>query len=62
MGDRREQGYNERTQICSRESSTQALQPFSFSLLAGSQHINSSHFVSYSWLNGGEPSAAILLE
>lgn len=36
----------------SRESSTQALRPFSFSLLAGTQHVNSSHVVSYSQFDG----------
>ncbi len=43
------------TQMYSRESSTQALRPFSFSLLAGSQHVNSSHIVSYSQFDEGEP-------
>lgn len=50
------------TQMYSRESSTQALWPFSFSLLAGSQHVNSSHVVNYSQFDEGEPTAAILLE
>jgi len=49
-----EQGYNKHRSA--------PYKPSSFSLLAGSQHINSSHFVSYSWLDGGGPSATILLE